>query len=62
MNGEELAVSGGDRKGRDNRRQRLVRQSTETKTTGHDDKKTTAQATSTQGGGMTICRNSDMPE
>ena len=32
MNGEELAVSGGDRKGRDNRRQRLRRQAAETQT------------------------------
>ena len=48
MNGEELAVSGGDKKGRDSKRQRLRQQATETKTTGHDDKKTTAQATSMQ--------------
>ena len=32
MNGEELAVSGGDRKGRDSRRQRLRQQAAETKT------------------------------
>lgn len=33
MNGEELAVGGGDRKGRDSRRRRLRQQATETKTT-----------------------------
>ena len=32
MNGEELAVSGGDRKGRDSRRQRLKQQATEAQT------------------------------
>ena len=32
MNGEELAVSGGDRKGRDSRRRRLRQQAIETKT------------------------------
>ncbi|MDD7659155.1 MAG: hypothetical protein PUJ42_00430 [Bacteroidales bacterium] len=34
MNGEELAVSGGDRKGRDSKRQRLRQQAAETQTTG----------------------------
>ena len=37
MNGEELAVSGGDRKGRDSWRQRLRQQATETQTTGDKD-------------------------
>ena len=32
MNGEELAVSGGDRKGRDNRRRRLRLQATDAQT------------------------------
>ena len=32
MNGEELAVSGGDRKGHDSRRQRLKQQATEAQT------------------------------
>lgn len=34
MNGEELAVSGGDRKGRDSRRQRLSQQATDAQTAG----------------------------
>lgn len=34
MNGEELAVSGGDRKGRDGKRQRLRQQATDAQTAG----------------------------
>ena len=37
MNGEELAVSGGDRKGRDSKRQMLRQQATKTQTTGGRD-------------------------
>lgn len=37
MNGEELAVSGGDRKGRDSKRQRLRQQATKTQTAGDRD-------------------------
>ena len=37
MNGEELAVSGGDRKGRDSKRQRLKQQATDAQTAGDKD-------------------------
>ena len=44
MNGEELAVSRGDRKGRDSKRQRLRQQAAEAKTAAdHQGDMTTAQ-------------------
>ena len=58
MNGEELAVSGGDRKGRDSRRHRLRQQAAEIKTASDRDsdsrrQRLRQQATETQtaGGG-----------
>ena len=58
MNGEELAVSVGDRKGRDSRRRRLRQQATETQTTGDRDSdsrrrrlRQQAAETKTAGGG-----------
>ena len=53
MNGEELAVSGGDRKGRDSRRWRLRQQAAEAMTAGDNDsdskrQRLRQQATETQ--------------
>ena len=56
MNGEELAVSGGDRKGRDSKRQRLRQQAAEAQTAGDRDsdswrQRLRQQATKTQTAG-----------